>query len=261
MSSGLSRTDILILAAGKGSRLGGLGAETPKWLLEVGDRTIADCHLEAIEIARQASPGLIRSVQVVTGHAAPGIDEFLRDRPGPVGTLFNPDYARLNNWYSVLLALERFDRDPDRRVVIVNSDLYARPEWLADFVAEASRTPHDSLIGIDLERNLTDESMKVAVEAGPPMTVRQIGKVGIDDPAGEYVGLLMARGPVLEAFREHLLRFVGLSEHNDEWYERAVGLSAAAGTPWVVHPMADSNWVEIDDDGDYSAALALTETV
>jgi choline kinase len=255
------RTDIVVLAAGRGSRLGALGEDTPKWLLEVGDRTIADCHLESVELARRDSPSTIRSVQAVTGHAAEGIDKYLRQRLGLVGTIFNPDYARLNNWYSVLLALDSLEPDPERRLVIINSDLYARPAWFADFIAEATRTPHESLIGIDLERELTDESMKVSVEEGPPMTVTGIGKVGIDNAAGEYVGLLMARGSVLEDFREALRGFVDRPEHDDEWYERAVGLTAAAGTPWVVHPMPDGDWVEIDDDGDYAAALELTETV
>ena len=35
-------THVIVLAAGKGSRLGALGAETPKWLLQVGEATIAE---------------------------------------------------------------------------------------------------------------------------------------------------------------------------------------------------------------------------
>jgi len=38
-------THVLVLAAGEGSRLGALGAETPKWLLGAGERTIADRRL------------------------------------------------------------------------------------------------------------------------------------------------------------------------------------------------------------------------
>ncbi len=257
----LSHTDVVILAAGKGSRLGSMGENTPKWLLQVGSRTIAERQLDALALTRMENPEAIRSVRILTGHAAEEIERFLRTRPGDVSTLHNPDYARLNNWYSVLLAMEEVLTDPEGRLVIVNGDLFAKPEWLANFLVESTKTSHEGLIGVDLGRQLTDESMKVSVDPGPPPTVRQIGKVGVEDAAGEYVGMLMARGSVLEALHSRLRSFIDRPEHDDEWYERAVGRSAATGTPWVVHPMADSNWVEIDDDGDYSAALALTETV
>ena len=250
-------TSVVVLAAGRGSRLGPTGAETPKWLLPVGERTIAERQLEAAEIARRETGGAIGPVHVVTGHADGAIKEFLADRSGNgAKTLHNPDFAALNNWYSVLLALRELDGDDDSRIVIVNGDLFARPPWLAAFLADAATTDSTSLIGIDLGRRLTDESMKVSV-AGDPRTVERIGKVGVDDPAGEYVGLLMARGPVLRAFRAALERFVGDDGSRDEWYERAVGLTAADGIPWVVWPTPDSDWVEIDDDGDLQLGQEL----
>lgn len=251
-------THVVVLAAGRGSRLGALGEERPKWLLEVGERTIAERQLEAIAQARQRAPGAIASIQVVTGHAAAEIERFLGDRSGEnVSILHNVDYARLNNWYSVLLALRLLGDDPRARIVIVNGDLLAEPEWLAGFIAESATTAHESLIGVDLARRLTHESMKVATKESRPAVVREIGKIGVDAAVGEYVGLLMARGSVLAAFRERLEGFVDRPEHADEWYERAVGLSAADGAAWVVRPTPDSDWVEIDDDGDYEAALAL----
>jgi choline kinase len=253
-----ANTCVVVLAAGRGSRLGSTGAETPKWLLPVGDRTIAERQLEAAEIARRETGGAIGPVHVVTGHADGAIGRFLADRSGDgARTLHNPDFAALNNWYSVLLALRELDRDDDgSRIVIVNGDLFARPAWIAAFLAESATTDSTSLIGVDLARRLTDESMKVSV-AGEPQTVELIGKVGVEDPAGEYVGLLMARGPVLRAFRAALERFVGDDGSRDEWYERAVGLTAAEGTPWFVWPTPDSDWVEIDDDGDLQLGQEL----
>jgi choline kinase len=250
-------SEVLVLAAGRGSRLGDRSESVPKWLLEVGPVTIAERQLEAIEHA--AGRGAeIDSVRVVTGHAADAVERFLVGREGiEVATSFNPDYARLNNWYSVLLGLRAADPGIDR-VVIVNADLFAPAEWLAAFIADAATTPQESLIGIDLERELTDESMKVALRrAEGGEAVAAIGKGAVTPAAGEYVGLLMAGGAVLERFRTALEGFVGDASAADAWYEQAVGVTAAKGTDWLAWPTPGTGWVEIDDAADLRAAVAL----
>ncbi|MEO7197147.1 MAG: NTP transferase domain-containing protein [Solirubrobacterales bacterium] len=247
---------VVILAAGRGSRLREFGSERPKWLLEVGGRTIAERQLEAVALARIESPGSISSVTVVTGHAAGEIERFLSTREDEAEMLYNEQFAELNNWYSVLLALRAADGD-QAGVVILNGDLFAEPAWIADFLVAAARTESDALIGVDTERQLTDESMKVSVTGTSPMILREVGKLDVTHPVGEYVGLAMARGSALAAFRGRLEAFVGSDDHRDEWYERAIALLAAEGLSWVLHPTPDSNWVEIDDQGDLDRAQGL----
>ena len=79
--SAAASTRVVVLAAGRGSRLGSTGAETPKWLLEVGGRTIAERQLEAAEMARRETGGAVGPVHVVTGHAEEEIRRFLADGP------------------------------------------------------------------------------------------------------------------------------------------------------------------------------------
>ncbi len=247
----MSRTHVIVLAAGRGSRLGALGADTPKWLLDVGGEVLAERQLAAIT---GEAPG-VASVRVVTGHAAEAVERFLAERPGSgATTLHNADYARLNNWYSVLLALRAVD-EPGARVVVLNGDLLAERAAIAGFLAEVARTDAEGLLAVDLGRRLTDESMKVALRADG--TLDRIGKVGVDPAAGEYVGLLMARGGVLAALRARLETFVGRPEAADEWYEGAVGRTAAEGAAWHVWAMPSGRWVEIDDDDDLAAAREL----
>jgi choline kinase len=246
--------DVVVLAAGRGARLGEHGAETPKWLLEVGGEPIAARQLGALAAVARDFPGRLGDVRVVTGHAADEIDRFLaHDSALPVGTLFNPEYARLNNWYSVLLALRERTGESDS-VAIVNSDLFADVPWFEAFFAAALSADRDSLIGVDLERDLTDESMKVGAADGQ---LTEIGKVGVDEPVGEYVGLLLAGGAVLSDLEAGLESFVDRPEMADAWYEHAVGETAAAGTPWRIWPTPPGDWVEIDDAADYSAAQAI----
>lgn len=247
---------VVILAAGRGSRLGPLGDDAPKWLLRVGDAAIADRQLAGIAEAGADTP--LSSLTVVAGHALEALERYVSELgdDGPA-VIENPDYEAINNWYSVLLAARALPAEPDPRLVIINGDLFARPGWYAEFIRAAAQTKEDALIAVDLARTLTDESMKVAARGEGRSVLDAIGKVGIEDPVGEYVGMLMARGEALAAFRSRLEGFVGREEHRNEWYERAVGLTAAAGTDWRIWGTPDSDWVEIDDDGDYEQATRL----
>lgn len=244
---------VVVLAAGRGSRMRGVGDDTAKWLLQVGRRRIADRQVEAVRSAEQRSG--LAGFSVVTGHAAAGVQEFAREQG--VGVVHNERYLEANNWFSVLLALDAVPGDG--RVVVMNGDLCARPEWLAAFLDAAAETTSDSLMAVDFARTLTDESMKVAAAPGPDgeRVLTRIGKVDVPDPVGEYVGLLMFGGSVRKAMTEQLRAFDGFPAHLNEWYEGAVGRTAAAGTTWTLWGTPDSEWFEIDDEQDHAAAVTL----
>jgi choline kinase len=240
---------VVVLAAGCGSRLGALGDRTPKWLLCIGDRTLADRQLEAI--ARAA--GLVASVRVVVGHAGEAIELELAQRAEDVGVVVNPQFAELNNWWSLLRALRELPEAGP--VLVLNADLLAEPEHVAGFIEDAATGDAQGLLAVDLVKSLTPESMKVAL--APDGTLGRIGKADIEAPAGEYVGMLMARDDALWQLRDVLEGFVGDSDAANEWYEGAVGRTAAAGVPWHVWAMPQGGWVEIDDDADLAIAEAL----
>lgn len=243
---------VVVLAAGRGSRLGGLGEETPKWLLEVGDRTIADRQLEGIAAAGEA----VASVRVVVGHAAAAIDGWLAERSESVSTVMNPEYAEINNWWSLLRALRELPEEGP--VVVINADLLVDPCAVSAFIRAVATGHHEAMLAVDLERRLTDESMKVSCREDGALN--RIGKVGIEEPVGEYIGILAARAGALARLREVLESFVDVPESVNEWYEGAVGRCAAEGVPWHVWPVACGGWVEIDDDADLEAAQALVRT-
>jgi choline kinase len=256
------KIEVIVLAAGRGSRLGSQGAETPKWLLPLGDTCIAAQHLEAVRLAAAANPQAIGGVRVVTGHAAEAIEGFIRDRAAAVQAIYNEKYDVLNNWYSLLVGLRSLQPSPTaKRICVINADLSAPPEWMAQFILDAAGETGEGLIAVDLERDLLDEAMKVAVREGPAEAehglLGAIGKVGVADPAGEYVGMLMARGSVLSRLTAMLESFLAEPSKDDAWYERAVAETVAAGAEWKVWPTPSTDWVEIDDGADLEQALAL----
>jgi hypothetical protein len=67
----------------------------------------------------------------------------------------------------------------------------------------------------------------------------------------------MARGAVRDAMQATLEGFVGREECANEWYEGAVGRTAADGHAWHIWPMPSGGWVEIDDDADLDLAQSL----
>ena len=253
---GRTRLHVIILAAGRGSRLGALVEDRSKWLLEVEGGTIAERQLAALrDPALSNGSNAMASALVVTGHAPEATARFLRSYGDPrVRTVHNPEYSTLNNWYSLLVGLREVRPADGDRVAVLNADLFAQPEWLASFLCESARTDAEALIAVDVQQPVTDESMKVAVRGD---LLDRIGKAGIDEPVGEYVGMLMARGVVLEDLRRTLESFAGRAEAADNWYEAAVGITAREGSPWTMWATPSSDWVEIDDDADYERARSL----
>lgn len=248
-ASATAAAHVVVLAAGRGSRLGTLGSDTPKWLLDVGGRTLADRQLEGIAAAGDA----VASVRVVVGHASEAIEAELGGRPAEVGVVENPEFAELNNWWSLLRALRELPGDGP--VAVLNADLLADPVHVAAFLADAAAGEADGLLAVDIEKRLTDESMQVAL--GPGGALARIGKVDVADPVGEYVGMLFVRGDALRRLRAVLETFVGRPEAANEWYEGAIGRTAADGAAWHVWPMPAGGWVEIDDDADLALAESL----
>jgi choline kinase len=248
--------DVIILAAGRGSRLGRLGADTPKWLLDIGGATIADRQLAGIGAAAGHGPGGLGSVRVVTGHASAAIRAFAAARPDhDLRLLHNGDYDRRNNWFSVLLGLRAASGPDGRRVAVINGDLCAEPAWIASFLVAAATTPSESLLAVDRARTVTDESMKVAVRPDDASALYAIGKTDVAAPVGEYVGMLMARSAMLARLRSALESFEHIPAAADAWYERAVGATADDGARWQIWDTPDSSWVEIDDESDHHVAL------
>ena len=241
----MHKLDVVVLAAGRGSRLAAVGDERPKWLLEVAGRSIASRQLEALDLV---GSDVLRSVTVVTGHAADAVRGT--DLGDAVGLLHNDLYLTYNNWYTVLLALRSLPEDA--RVVVMNGDLCASPEWIAGFLTDCTTTEHEGQLAIDFDRTLTDESMKVSRDDDGAL--RTIGKHAFPSPVGEYVGLLMASGSVLEDFRACLERFAQDEADAQQWYEGAVGVTAGTGTRWHLWSTPSSAWVEIDDLADLASA-------
>lgn len=245
----------MVLAAGQGRRLARMGHTGPKWLAGVAGRPIAAYQLDAVRLALPPTTPLV----VVGGHRFEELRAWLA--VGATGMRLelveNPAYAELNNWYSLLMATRHLDAMAwPGPTVILNSDLCATPSWFQAFLAFVGEgLPSEGALAVDLARRLTDEAMKVSLDSH--RVCRGIGKVGVADPGGEYVGMAAVTEKGRALLTAALEEFVDDSSRGDDWYEAAFQLLMDRHRLFTAWPTPDSRWVEIDDEADWAQASEL----
>lgn len=123
---------VVLLSAGRGSRMLPLTEGIPKSLLPVGDRLVLDWLIEAV-IARTSG-----EIVVVTGYGGEKVVTHLRERFGSrISTVENERYAEDVNILSVETGVSAL-RHPERGYLIVETDLLLDDSaW--DQVFEAAR--------------------------------------------------------------------------------------------------------------------------
>ncbi len=160
----------LILAAGRGSRLGRFTADTPKCLLPIGGRPLIEHQLDALSEAG------VDQVALVVGYRA----DQVRRQVGPrVGYLRNPRWSSTNSLYSFWLARD-WVQGP---LLVLNSDILFQRSILDRLLREpGDRIAYDSSSGYSPE----DMSVKVAdgrlVEMSKDLPEKEV--------SGENVGML-----------------------------------------------------------------------
>lgn len=231
------RHTAVIVAAGRGVRLGEMGTERPKGFIELGGTPIIERSLACL-----AAAGVRRTI-IVTGHLAEYYQELARRVPG-IELLHNPHYADSGSMYTLYLARARLDDD----FVLLESDLVYEQRALDVLFAAPGR---DTL----LTSGPTQSGDEVYVEAENGRLTGLSKKRGElkGTIIGELVGItrLSIRG--LRAMCAHAERVFSETKHLE--YEQA--LVAAAREVRVDCPVvSDLAWTEIDDEGHLARARA-----
>jgi choline kinase len=235
----------VILLAGEGTRLRPHTLHSPKCLLEVGDRSLLDRELAAIEAAG------IRRVVLVTGYRAADIDAFVaRYRGGlQIQTIFNAEYASTNNACSLLRSRDVVSGG----IILFDGDLLFETAVLERLL----RSQGDVALAVDVRRELGDEEMKVTLK--PDGTIASVNKQ--NPPAssiGESIGIARFSA---EAARE-LYRRIGAQVASGlvtQFYEKAFEEMIAADLPFHVCDVHGLACMEIDTPDDLERARSLAE--
>jgi choline kinase len=248
----------IVVAAGRGRRLGSETEEIPKCMVKVAGRAILHRQLDALAAAG------VDDVVVVRGYRG---DKIAPPAGGPpLRFVDNPDWAE-NNIFTSLFYAEREMKDG---FIFSYSDIVFAPEH-ARRLAEApgpvalviDRRWRDAYEGRTLHPVSEAELARVD-GAGAGAAVSRVGKrlVAADEAAGEFIGLARfspeGAAALAEVWREASARGrrapFGAATSLDQAY-LSDGLNALADRGVALRPLfIDGLWREIDTEQDLASA-------
>jgi choline kinase len=232
--------DIIILAAGIGSRLRPLTDLLPKCLVTVNGEAILERILKQIHAVTDVE----KNIFIVTGYKSEVLVGFV-DRLGiPVTYVPNTDFETTNNMYSLNLALKQADLEAD--LVIVNADCFYDQQIVSDMLYAKG-----NFIAVD-KGVFSAESMKVKTDADGRIIA--MAKALTESP-GTYVSMDIYC--LTKEFKQALLQtteeVINGGDLNS-WTEVALDLLSRGDHCLYPMDFTGKNWMEIDDHADLKKA-------
>lgn len=169
----------IIMAAGKGSRLGSLTEELPKSLLEIKGKRLLD-----INIAMLHKYG-IWDITIVTGFQDQKFIEATKGIPG-ITLVYNPFYEFTNVIGSYYMGMKQLHDD----------FIYLHADTICDISIfdELLREDGDIVLPVDT-KPCDDEAMKVRMEEGKIVEITK--QMPVDVAAGEFIGIAKIKKNVI----------------------------------------------------------------
>lgn len=227
---------VLILAAGKGTRISRYLGGKPKCTVDIG----------GIELIRYTVTALqakgVRDIGIVLGYNADVIRDILKDCN--VKFYFNPFYDVTNSIASVWFAQDFLKSCED--TFIMNGDVYLS-EILIDKILKCSRSPVMFADGTRRE----EADYKFRYHNG---LLEKYGKeLTGEDISGEYIGIGRFAADFLPVFLEKLNDLIRIQRHS-LWWENVV-YELIPEIPVQVDSIDGMFWAEVDYIEDYERIL------
>ena len=239
----------IILAAGRGERLGEAAGGRPKCLLRFGGKTLLQRHIDILN-------GLgAERIIIVTGYRHRDIELTLAavNSGAPVETIVNPDYGT-GSVVSLHCAYDHLRAGTDS--LLMDADVLYEPGILGRLF----NTPYRNCFLLDREFEPGDEPVKLCVAGATPVEFRKQPDAGIAwDFQGESVGFFRFDGAVCRRLALQARSYLD-NNRREEPYEEAIR-DLLVETPQLFHfeDITGRAWIEIDFPADVERAAEMYE--
>ena len=225
---------VLLLAAGRGTRISRYLNGNPKCTVDIGGEKLIQYTIKMLN-----KKG-ITDIALVLGYRSDIIKETLKDFN--VKYYYNPFFDVTNSIASAWFARDFLDDD----VIIMNADVYLE-EGLLDHILQN----HDSVVMFADGSRKEEADYKFKYDNG---ILKKYGKeLTGDDITGEYVGVGKFSKAFMSDFKDVLESMINRQEHN-VWWENVI-YSMTDERDIKVDDIKGSFWAEVDYIEDYERIL------
>lgn len=236
----------VILAAGKGTRLGPLTATKPKGLLDIAGRSLIRRSLDSIAWAE------FSETVIVTGYHADMLRNHIGEKHGGMKIRYrhNRDYDHTGSMMSLLAAV------PDLVspvFTIFESDLL----YHRDFACRAAQSEGDVMFTADLSGS--GDEVYVCADRHGQLTYlgKQASAARRAESLGEFAGITTMSLAFLARYRQTAQTLMKNGDR-DRHYEELICQTASTGAACQVQQLANLGWTEVDNAADLERAKMQT---
>lgn len=222
--------NLVIMAAGVGSRLGSFFDNKPKCLIEAGGESLI---ARTVRLFQKRG---VNNISIVTGYQSHLIQRELGTQ---VKYFHNPFYTVTNSIASLWLARHEIHED----TILMNGDLYFEEKLLNEIFLAT----HPVTMLADTSRIETAD-YRFGLENG---NICRYGKqLTNSETDAEYVGIARVNRDFVHAFKQRLENLILQSQFH-VWWEDAIYSQIAEGHPVAYRDVAGTFWTEIDCISDW----------
>lgn len=227
---------VIILAAGRGTRISKLIGDIPKCTVDVGGIPLIK---RTITMLKEYG---INDISIVLGYKHNEVSKVIAGMG--VTEYVNPFYHVTNSLGSLWFASEKFDDKED--IIICNGDVF----WTKEIFQTITNSSKDLVLLSDKKR-VDDGDYFFQTQNN---VLKAYGKeLTRENRDCEYVGIAKISANMVNKFKNRLFEMVD-SQQSDKWWENVL-YSMVNERPIYVEDVGDAFWAEVDFIEDYNRIL------
>lgn len=228
----------IIMAAGKGSRLGSLTGGKPKSFVEIRGKKLIEYNLRLLQKYH------VDEIIIVTGYRTEAFEELTANMKN-VRLVFNPFYEMTNVLGSFYMGMEELHED----FIYLHADTLCEPYIFEKLIYPKA----DVVLPIEYKK-CDEEAMKVRTENGKIVQITK--QMPTERAEGEFIGMAAFRKKVVTALKEKTKQLMKEKAFTD-YFESAIQRLIDEEDFKIEAVSTDGGfWTEIDFEEDYEKAVA-----